>query len=136
MDYPLLFWVAWVLSGGFTLLLGTAMVLYIRRTWLLLRAEEDGSIHERILDGLDQLETQVHLLNERMERMERRLPGPDGERPGEVPTEGGVGGFGDGSSSHELPATGPESAATPERTTVRERTPTPERTAPEEGREP
>lgn len=70
---------AWILSAAFTLLIGTAAVLYIRRTWHTLRSEEDGSSHDRILDGLDHLETQVHLLGERMERLERRLPAPDAQ---------------------------------------------------------
>lgn len=91
MDYPIVFWVAFIVSGAFTLLLGTAAVLYIRRAWHMLRAEEAGSIHERILDGLDHLETQVHLLGERMERLERRLPPPGAEAPDRRRAGGGDG---------------------------------------------
>ena len=84
------FIVAWVLSVGFTVLIAAGIVTYIRRTWQQIRDDSDGSHHEQLLDGIDQLQTQLYMVTERLGEIERliairgdspipQLPGTDGE---------------------------------------------------------
>ena len=72
------FVIAWVISAVFTILIGVGIVTYIRRTWQLMRAEEDGSSQDRTLDTLDQIQTQLYSMSERLGRLERRLHSGDG----------------------------------------------------------
>ena len=82
MDLPFVFVLAWVLSVGFSVLVAAGIITYIRRTLQLMRAEQDGSPQERMLDGIDHVQTQLYLLSERMERMERHLAaGESGDAP-------------------------------------------------------
>lgn len=67
--------VAWIISGIGTLLLGAVAVTYIRRTWQLIRAEDDDPTRERLLDGLDHLENQMHLVGRRLGDLEEKLDG-------------------------------------------------------------
>lgn len=78
MDMNLFFVVAWVVSVLGTLLLGAVAVTYIRRTWQLIRAEDDDPTRERLLDGIDHLENQMHLVAERLGSLEERLGGIEG----------------------------------------------------------
>lgn len=73
--FDLFFVVAWIVSGIGTLLLGAVAVTYIRRTWQLIRAEEDDPTRERLLDGLDHLENQMHLVGRRLGDLEEKLDG-------------------------------------------------------------
>lgn len=78
-----------LLGFGFMGLLGGALFTYIRRTWQVIRSEEVGSIHFRILDELDQLSTQSLILSERLDRIEKGLPGL-GDRYGANPDPRGL----------------------------------------------
>ena len=73
--FDLFFVVAWIVSGIGTLLLGAVAVTYIRRTWQLIRAEEDDPTRERLLDSLDHLENQMHLVGRRLGDLEEKLDG-------------------------------------------------------------
>ncbi len=94
-----------LLGFAFMGLLGGALFTYMRRTWQVIRSEEVGSIHFRILDELDQLSTQSLILSERLDRIEKGLPGlgegsgadtePRG-LPAHASTAGGKGADGDG----------------------------------------
>lgn len=75
MPPTILFIFAWVVSVVGTVLLGAVAVTYIRRTWQLIRAEEDDPTRERLLDGIDHLENQMHLIGERLGSLEERLTG-------------------------------------------------------------
>lgn len=81
MIWSPLFLLAWVVSIGFTVLVAAGILTYVRRTWQQIRADQDGSPHERLLDGLDQIQTQLYMLGERLERLERRLEHGDEEDP-------------------------------------------------------
>ena len=70
-----LFILSAVLGTLFTLLLGGALLTYIRRTLQVIRAERDGSIHHRILDELDQLRIVESMNVERLDRIEALLEG-------------------------------------------------------------
>ncbi len=71
----LLIWGVVTVGGlGLTVLGAAALITYIRRTSQLRRSEEDGSVQVQMLDELQQLGIQLSLLNERMERIEHRLP--------------------------------------------------------------
>jgi hypothetical protein len=80
-----------LLGFGFMGLMGGALFTYIRRTWQVIRSEEVGSIHFRILDELDRLSTQSLILSERLDRIEQGLfelregSGPDPGLP-ELPS--------------------------------------------------
>jgi hypothetical protein len=78
MDMPgLVMLFAFALSLGFSGLVAVALISYIRRTWQTIRSESDHSIDHQILDGIDQIQTRLDLLAERMDGMERALlPGP------------------------------------------------------------
>ncbi len=69
----LVFIVMWVVSLAFSVVVGAAALTYIRRTWQLIRSDADGSAQDRILDGVDHLETQMHLVAERLGALEGRL---------------------------------------------------------------
>ena len=60
-------------SLGFTGLMGFAAFTYIRRTWQVIRSEEIGSIQFRMLDELDQIRTQNHMISDRLDRLEKML---------------------------------------------------------------
>ena len=63
--------VMWVGSITFGVIAAAAMVTYMRRTWQLIGADEDGSSHQQILDGLDQVATRLEAMSNRLERLER-----------------------------------------------------------------
>lgn len=75
------FLVMWVVSIAFSAVIGLAAITYIRRTWQQIRAEADGSAHDRLLDGIDHLENQMHLVAERLSSLERQLAELDGRLP-------------------------------------------------------
>jgi hypothetical protein len=39
-----------------------------------MRADEDGSRHDRILDGIDRMDTRLEAISERLARLEARDP--------------------------------------------------------------
>ena len=63
--------VMWVGSITFGVIAAAAMVTYMRRTWQLIGADEDGSSQQQILDGLDQVATRLEAMSNRLERLER-----------------------------------------------------------------
>jgi hypothetical protein len=69
-----------MLGVALTGLLGFAVFTYIRRSWQVIRSEQFGSVHHRILDELDQVRAQNHMLLERLDRIEAALGtgGPKG----------------------------------------------------------
>ena len=76
----LFFLLAWILSAAFTVLIGAGIVTYLRRTWQLIRAEGEGSWQSQLLDSIDQVQTQLYSMSERLERLEQRLsPGDSGD---------------------------------------------------------
>jgi hypothetical protein len=82
----ILFVLAWVFSAVFTILIGAGVITYVRRTWQLIKADEDGSPQEQLLDSLDQIQTQLYSVSERLGRLERQLEAGDaGERRGLPP---------------------------------------------------
>ena len=76
---PPIFIVAWVMSTALTLLIGVGIVTYIRRTWQQIRLDSDESRDDRLLDGIDQLQTQLYMVAERLGEIERQLSGGDGQ---------------------------------------------------------
>jgi hypothetical protein len=68
-----LFFIIMLLSAAFSALLGVSLITYVRRTWQLIRAESDDSIQHQILDGIDQLQTRMDLVSERLDRVEGLL---------------------------------------------------------------
>lgn len=83
MDNPI-FIVMWVLSAVFTLLVATALGAYIIRSWQKIRAPDDDALDNRILDHLDQMQTQLYSMSERIQRMEQRMMLPPGGTEGDV----------------------------------------------------
>ena len=77
-----------ILSIAFSGLVGVALLTYVRRTWQLIRAESDRSVQHQILDGIDQLQTRMDLLSDRLDGLEGSLPSPASRREIE---EGGEG---------------------------------------------
>jgi len=75
------FYFFWLLSGGFTLLFGVAALTYIRRTLQLMKADEDGSPQERILDGIEELNVRLHGINERLVDLDERIDGLERRLP-------------------------------------------------------
>ena len=63
----------WILSAAFTLLIGAGVVTYIRRTWQLIRSHSDESELDRVLDGIDQVQTQLYMISERLSEVERHV---------------------------------------------------------------
>ena len=99
----IVFLVMWVVSIAFSAVIGLAAITYIRRTWQLIRAEDDDSSRDRLLDGMDHLENQMHLVAERLGRLEGRLADLDAR-------------FGEPENRRALPEGGvrhPASGATP-----------------------
>mgnify|MGYP001028028814 CR=1 FL=1 len=82
---PWIFLLMSVISVAFSGLVGVALFTYIRRTWQLIHADQDGSVHRRILDGVDEIQMRMDLLAERMDRMEAEHLG-DGLDPGLLPS--------------------------------------------------
>jgi hypothetical protein len=80
-----MFIVAWVMSIGLMVLVAAGVVTYIRRTWQQIASHTDESVEDRILDGLDQLQTQLYMLSERLERIERRLGEGEGDGAHRLP---------------------------------------------------
>ena len=70
----LLMMVMWLASVAFGVIAAAAMVTYVRRSWQLMRADEDGSRHDRILDGIDRMDTRLEAISERLARIEARDP--------------------------------------------------------------
>lgn len=71
----------WLASIVFGVIVAGALVTYIRRTWQLISRDSEGTQQQQLLDGLDRIETRLHAMSERLERLEedqKRL-GP-GER--------------------------------------------------------
>ena len=72
--------VMWLASVVFGVVIASAAVTYVRRTWQLIRADEDGSTQDRILDGIDRLDTRLEALSRRLARLEEQSgvvgPGP------------------------------------------------------------
>jgi uncharacterized protein YlxW (UPF0749 family) len=73
------FVIAWIFSVLFTILIGAGIITYVRRTWQLMQAGEDGSSQDQLLDSLDQIQTQLYSVSERLGRLERRLDSGDGD---------------------------------------------------------
>ncbi|MDX1647026.1 MAG: hypothetical protein R3304_07770 [Longimicrobiales bacterium] len=114
----LFFLFAWTVSGIGSILLAAVAVTYVRRTWQLIRAEEDEPTRDRLLDGMDHLQNQVHLMSRRLEgledklgRIERRIGAGAAEgRPGVVASARPSGGEEDGDDSTHTDATREEHA--------------------------
>lgn len=81
MEYRVLFLVAWLLSGAVTALIGAVAITYVRRTWQLIRADEDESAQERILDGIDELQVRLYGIQERLTELDERLVGLERRLP-------------------------------------------------------
>ncbi len=64
----------------FTALVGVGLVTFVRRTWQLVRSGEDQSTQAQILDGLDQVQTRLYSMSERLGRLEQRLEAADSTR--------------------------------------------------------
>ena len=77
-----------ILSIAFSGLVGVALLTYVRRTWQLIRAESDRSIQHRILDGIDQLQTRMDLLSDRLDGLDGSLPSGASQRELEGGEEG------------------------------------------------
>lgn len=63
--------VMWMGSITLGVIAAAAMVTYMRRTWQLIGEDEDGSTQQQILDGIDQIDTRLQAMTERLERLER-----------------------------------------------------------------
>jgi len=57
----------------FSVLVGGALLTYIRRTWQVIRSEQHGSVQDQMLDELDQIRTVGYLTAERLQRIESLL---------------------------------------------------------------
>lgn len=62
----------WLGSIALGCIAAAAMVTYVRRTWQLIHFDEEGSSQQRILDGIDQVQTQLQAMSERLEKLEER----------------------------------------------------------------
>jgi hypothetical protein len=81
--------VMWLASVVFGVVIASAAVTYVRRTWQLIRADEDGSAQERIMDGFDRLDTRLEALSRRLAQLEEQsgLPRPGStHEPTRLPT--------------------------------------------------
>lgn len=73
--------VMWLGGIAFGCIAAATMVTYCLRTWQLIRADEDGSHLERVLDGVDRVQTQLDAMSERLGRLEERaLPPPSDDQ--------------------------------------------------------
>lgn len=98
-----IFVLAWVLSVAFTLLIAAGVVTYIRRTWQLMGSHDDLREDDRVLDGIDQLQTQLYIVMERLGEIERQLAGEGAAAP-RLPGDTGAGdGSGIGPAASEPP---------------------------------
>lgn len=73
---PVLLWLGSIVFG---VIMAAALVTYVRRTWQLIRADEDGPTSQQLIDGLDRIEIRLTALSERLEKLEegdRMLPPP------------------------------------------------------------
>lgn len=73
-----IFFIIWFVSFAMSVIIGAAAITYIRRTWQLIRSENDDPTSDRLLDGIDRLETQLFSMSERLARMEERMDALDG----------------------------------------------------------
>ena len=73
--------IAFVASVVFTVLIGAGILTYVRRTWQLIRSDGEGSKQTRILDALDQVQTQLYSMSERLGRLEHQLGEGDSTPP-------------------------------------------------------
>lgn len=73
MEFRVLSLVAWLMSGAVTTLIGAVAITYVRRTSQLIRADEDESAQERILDGIDELQVRLYGIQERLTELDERL---------------------------------------------------------------
>lgn len=95
MDISFIFIVLWVLSGIFSVIAAAGILTYVMRTWQLIRAEGEGSVQSQLLDSMEQVQTQLYSMSERLERLEGRLPpGEPGKGPALPPSD--VAGSGEG----------------------------------------
>lgn len=85
-----IFIVVWLLSGLFSVLVGVGIITYIRRTWQQIRLDSDNPRHDQLLDGIDQLQTQLYLVNERLRKMEEELAGGTLPPPSESHSPGAI----------------------------------------------
>lgn len=76
MGPQLMFLVAWLGGLLFSGAIVLALVTWSIRAWQQIRADGDGGTHTRILDAVERLEVQVGVMNERLERLERRALPP------------------------------------------------------------
>jgi hypothetical protein len=58
-------------------LIGLALATYARRTWQLIR-RDDPENDQSLLDAVDRLETQLRIVNDRLDRIERKGIEPPG----------------------------------------------------------
>jgi hypothetical protein len=68
-----------VVSVAFSGIVGVAAFTYVVRTWQVIRRGGRADPRDdRILDGIDHLQNQMYLVNQRLDRLERGLlPEPD-----------------------------------------------------------
>lgn len=69
----LVFVVAFVLSLVVSGLVAVGLVTYLIQSWKQIGSPEDGSLDERLLDGMEQLHMRLTLMGERLDRIEKRL---------------------------------------------------------------
>ena len=62
-----------IASVGFTGLIAAGIITHICRTWQLIRADKEGSVQLQLLDGLDQVQTQLYSVSDRLERLVRKF---------------------------------------------------------------
>lgn len=69
-------WILYVVTvgavTGFFALFGFMMFTYVRRTWQQIRRDDAETGDDRLLDAVDRLETQLRIVNDRLERLERK----------------------------------------------------------------
>jgi len=77
-------WAMWMIGylgvAALSVIAGAAMVTYVRRTWQQIRLDDDVGAQQRVLDGMERIETRLEALRERLDRMDEQRIGP-GERP-------------------------------------------------------
>lgn len=69
-------WIIYVLTvgavTGFFALFALMMLTYVRRTWQQIRRDDAEAGEDGLLDAVDRLETQLRIVNDRLERLERK----------------------------------------------------------------
>ncbi|MBM4184494.1 MAG: hypothetical protein FJ207_09730 [Gemmatimonadetes bacterium] len=77
-------WAVWMVGylgvAALSVIAGAAMVTCVRRTWQQIRLDDDVGTHQRVLDGMERIETRLEALKERIDRMDEQRIGP-GEGP-------------------------------------------------------